>query len=88
MYVGSSSDIRGRLLNHHNGNGAPLLFLYANAYTYFLVEHMPGLGGHLGLALRESDLINEYRPLLNTQGMGGGTSPDLLGGLLRSLGLL
>jgi hypothetical protein len=90
LYVGSSTnDVRGRLLSHLNGTGAPLLWLYLNTSTQFVVEHYPpgGLGSLLALTNREAELIEYYRPLCNTQGIGQ-TPPDLLGSCLRLLGLI
>lgn len=72
LYVGSSTtDVRGRLLSHLNGTGAPLLWLYANSSTYFVIEPClaSGLGGLMSLTDREAELIDCYLPLCNTQGI-------------------
>jgi hypothetical protein len=81
LYIGTSEDVRGRLLDHLNGHGASLIGLVRTASSFCVVERRSGIEAYL----RESELIREYQPLCNLRqsdpGQGG------LGTLLQLLAL-
>jgi hypothetical protein len=90
LYVGSSGhDVRGRLLDHLDGRGAPYLWQYADSSAYFVFEDWPkDRFSASPLLQREYQLIFDYQPVFNTQGRSGippVEANDIFNALLRGL---